>query len=203
MPSSIFPTPVLLSLAIAGGVAALELVGWLILCPRFTRLLPFRRPIPTHLPVPTGERRGQPTRGRCERVVWRWFPGPGAWVFRRRVEPGRKPYCIGRLELRADGRWVLSWAPFPFFSWPALLAAWVAVLIGLGWTAMPGGTLVAGVATLLLLLVVAANLHLSRLAFERVVWPEAQQQLEDWLGQAAPSPDPRPRTGPAFGEDSL
>ena len=181
MSSLPLPTPLLLSLAIAAAFTALEVVGWFILCPRFTRLLPFRRPVPEGLPIPEGEDLRTEQRGRGEHVAWRWHPGSRALLFRRRLEPGRKPYCIGRLHLGQDGRWSLQWAPFPFFTWPAAAAAWVAVLLGLGWAAMPGGIVVMSMASSLFLLVIAANLWLSRRAFDSLIWPEMQEQLRGWL----------------------
>jgi len=168
-------------MAIAAAIGVLELVGWFTLCPRYTRLLPFRREVPPDLPVPTGDLLARDERGAGDRVAWRWRAGSRAVIFRRRVEPGRKPYCIGRLQL-TDRGWVLSWAPFPFFAWPAALAAWFAVLLGLGWGSTPGGTVIMGAATALFLAAIAANLWLSRGAFERWVWPELQEQVRDWLG---------------------
>jgi hypothetical protein len=181
MSSLPMPAPVLASLAIAAAITALELVGWLILCPRFTRLLPFRRSVPEGLPTPKGEDLRTEQRGRSEHVAWRWHPGSRALLFRRRLELGRKPYCIGRLHLDHDGRWVLQWAPFPLFAWPAAAAAWVAVLLGLGWAALPGGLLVMTIASALFLLVIGANLWLSRRAFDSLIWPEVKEQLREWL----------------------
>ncbi len=176
------PAPVLLSLAIAAGIIALEVAGWVILCPRFTRLLPFRRAVPGELPTPRGEERAQQRRGSGEHVTWRWHPGSQALLFRNRIELGRKPYCIGRIRLDGQGRWSLAWAPFPFFSWPAGAAAWFAYLLGIGWAETPGGSLVTVMASAIFLLVILSNLYLSRRAFDRIVWPEMQQQLQDWLG---------------------
>jgi hypothetical protein len=181
MDSLPLPPPLLASLLITAGFIALELVGWLILHPRYARLLPFRRPVPEDLPRPKGDEIERAWCGSGERVTWRWHPGSRALLFRRRLEPGRKPYCIGRLHLDARGRWQLQWAPFPFFAWPAAISAWVVTLLALGWAAMPGGALIMGVATLLFLLAIAANLHLSRRAFERVVWPELQRQLREQI----------------------
>ena len=175
-------TPVLISLAIAAGITSLELVGWFILCPRFTRLLPFQRPVPEGLPTPQGRQLEQEQRGSGERVAWRWHPGSRALLFRRRLEPGRKPYCIGRLSLDRGGRWALKWAPFPFFTWPAAVGVWIAAFLGRGWLDIPGGSLVALAATALFALVIAANLWLSRRAFDHIVWPELQEQVRDWLG---------------------
>ncbi len=176
------PLPVVLSMAIAAGFSALEILGWALLSPSYGRLLPLRRPVPADLPIPGAEDRQREHRGRGERVTWRWHPGSQALIFRRRVELGRKPYCIGRMRLDDNDRWQLSWAPFPFFAWPAVAAAWVAVLLGLGWAAIPGGLVVMSLATAMFLLVTAANLWLSKRAFERMVWPELQEQVRDWLG---------------------
>jgi len=181
MESLPFPTPVLLSLAIAAFVGVLELVGWFILCPRYSRLLPFRKEVPADLPLPTGEVLNRDERGRGEYTVWRWHAGHRALIFRRRLEPGRKPYCIGRLQLDDQGGWSLSWAPFPFFAWPAAAAAWFILLIGLGWAHSPGGGVMMTVASALFVLVIVANLYLSRRAFDRIVWPELQEQVRDLL----------------------
>jgi len=175
------PIPVMWSIVITGVIVALEAAGWFILTPRYARLLPLRRPAPVGLPTPQGDQLTQPARGRGEYVAWRWDPGSRSLLFRRRLEPGRKPYCIGRLHLDATGRWTLSWAPFPFFAWPAATAAWFVLLVGLGWAHTPGGGVMVSVATAIFLAVVLANLALSRAAFDRKVWPEAQEQLRGWL----------------------
>ncbi len=175
------PAPVLMSIAIAAALIALELLGWFALSPRLARLLPFAGEVPRGLPTPGGARLSEPARGTGPHVAWRWHPGSRARIFRRRLEPGRKPYCIGCLSLDARGAWRLRWAPFPLFGWAAATASWFAAILGLGWTALPGGLLISGAASLLFLLAIAANLHLSRRAFERLVWPEAQQQLRVWL----------------------
>ena len=176
------PTPALISVAIAGAISAQELLGWFILCPRFSRLLPFQRPVDPGLPTPAGPALDQPARGSGEQVTWRWHPGSRALLFRRRITPGRKPYSMGRLHLGRDGRWSLRWAPIPFFSWPAACAAWFAWLLGIGWADSPGGGVIMAMASGLFLSVVLANLYISRRSFDRVVWPELQRQLREWLG---------------------
>ena len=181
MPSLPIPNPVLMSLAIAGAISALEVVGWFILSPHFTRLLPLGRPVPPELPTPAGDALEREERGSGAYVTWRWHPRSRALLFRRRLEPGRKPYCIGRLQLDHRGGWQLAWAPFPFFAWPAAGAAWFAGLVGLGWARTPGGGAVAMGATFLFGLVILANLWLSRRAFDSLVWPELQEQLREWL----------------------
>jgi hypothetical protein len=175
------PAPLLLSLAIAAGIVLLELLGWVILHPGYARLLPLRRTPPPDLPTPRGATLGEPRRGSGEHVTWRWDPRARAVFFRRRLELGRKPYCTGRLQLDGRGAWALSWAPFPFFAWPAAGAAWIAMLLAVGWAQLPGGLLVMALATGLFGLAIAANLWLSRRAFERLIWPELQEQLRDWL----------------------
>jgi len=165
MPSLPPLEPALMSVAIAAIVCALELVGWSMLSPRYARLLPSRRPVPDELPVPRGEELVREHRARGEKVIWRWHPGARAVIFRRRLEPRRRPYFMGCLQLRTDGSWSLSWAPTPLFGWPAAVGAWFAVLLVLGWAAVPGCAPIMGVATTLLLLIIAANLHLSLRAF--------------------------------------
>jgi hypothetical protein len=176
------PVQLLTSIAIAAAITALELAGWLTLSPLYSRLLPLRKPVPPDLPVPSDASRRQDRRGRGAYVTWRWHPRSQTLIFRRRIELGRKPYSVGRLRLTERGQWELSWAPFPLFAWPAAVAAWIAMLLAVGWAAVPGGMLVMALATGLFGLAVVANLWLSRRAFERHIWPELQEQVQDWLG---------------------
>ncbi len=175
------PAPVLYSLAMASGVALLELLGWYLMSPWLHSLLPLRLPVP-ELPRVTVPDRLADFSGSAEYVTWRWRPAQRAVHFRRRVELGRKPYSMGSLRLQADGSWELAWAPFPFFSWVAIMA-WLLVYLG-AWV-LPRSAMGPGFAVLAVVAfvaVISANLYLSRRAFLSRIWPELRRELLDWLG---------------------
>ncbi|MFH1466966.1 MAG: hypothetical protein ABIO70_21465 [Pseudomonadota bacterium] len=179
MPSLALPPAVLASLAVAGVVAGVEVLGWALLAPLYGRLLPFSRAV-ADLPRVRDPKVLDDFYGSGRHVTWRWRPGAQAILFRRRIEPSRRPWSTGALFLRADGSWRLAWAPFPFFTWAAVAAAWVAWLLGQG--ARLPLPLFAG-ASGVLVLVIAANLWLSRQAFLRLVWPELRGELVGWVGE--------------------
>ncbi len=169
------PAPVAVSLLIAGGIAALELLGWAALLQPYFVLLPFRGRLDS-LPKVSNPAELEDFAGNGTYTTWRWHAASRSLLFRRRVELGRRPYCSGRLVLKQDGSWELRWAPFPFFAWAAGVAAFFAYLFGLGY---PSGFVLPG--SVVLLLVVAANLWLSRRAFVGKVWPELRSELSRWL----------------------
>ena len=176
------PPAAIASLCIAAAFSTLEILAWVLLVPLYARLLPLRGTVPADLP-----------RGRAEALAgfagsgrwirWRWVPAEGALLFRNTLGPGRRPWSMGRLALRLDGAWTLTWAPVPLFTWPAAAAALYAWCAGMRATGVPLGP---GHAALLvggLALIAGLNLALGWRDFQVRVWPEVQEALRGRLGR--------------------